>query len=66
MPVELFGNLTNKVFKLVDKLGGTVDFVDLMTRFTLDAIGLAGFGMIPAFNNISFKTYSTLNRYFRI
>lgn len=44
MPVELFGTLTHKLFKLMDNLGETVDYLDLMTRFTLDAIGLAGFG----------------------
>lgn len=44
MPIQLFGSLTNKLFKIMDEMDDTVDFVQLMTRFTLDAIGLAGFG----------------------
>lgn len=44
MPVELFATLTHKLFRTMDTMDSTVDFLDLMTRFTLDAIGLAGFG----------------------
>lgn len=46
MPVELFGNSANKLFTVMDGMDETVDFDDLMTRFTLDAIGLAGFGKV--------------------
>ena len=45
MPVELFGKLTQKVFNAI---GGaeseTINFHRMTERFTLDAIGLAGFG----------------------
>jgi hypothetical protein len=44
MPVELFGNQTVKLFQAIDKLDETVDWADLAQRFTLDIIGLAGFG----------------------
>lgn len=44
MPVELFTTLTHKLFKTMDTMDETVDFLDLTTRFALDAIGLAGFG----------------------
>lgn len=45
MPVELFGRLTHKLFKVIDSSpDGRVDFGDLVTRWTLDAIGLSGFG----------------------
>ncbi|KAI7884021.1 cytochrome P450 [Lichtheimia hyalospora FSU 10163] len=44
MPVELFGKLTQKVFNAI---GGaeseTINFHRMTERFTLDAIGLAGF-----------------------
>ncbi|KAI8140565.1 cytochrome P450 [Fennellomyces sp. T-0311] len=45
MPVELFGQLTQKLFAEIDlKNKSIVDFQNLMTRWTLDALGLAGFG----------------------
>ncbi|ORY96311.1 cytochrome P450 [Syncephalastrum racemosum] len=47
MPVELFGQLTHKLFKAMDSPDvdyEAVDFHDLMTRWTLSAIGSAGFG----------------------
>ncbi|GAB5591312.1 hypothetical protein Unana1_06212 [Umbelopsis nana] len=43
MPLELFGELTNALFRVMDTMDATVDFLELMTRFTLDAIGRAGF-----------------------
>jgi cholesterol 24(S)-hydroxylase len=45
MPVYLFGKLTQKLFDQVEQLGTTVDVPDLMERWTLDAIGKAGFGL---------------------
>jgi cytochrome P450 len=44
MPVQLFGTLTQELFRTMDKLGETVNWPDLTQRWTLDAIGLAGFG----------------------
>jgi cholesterol 24(S)-hydroxylase len=44
MPVEMFGKLTQKMFGVMDTMEKTVDVVDLMERWTLDAIGKAGFG----------------------
>ncbi|ORY96310.1 cytochrome P450 [Syncephalastrum racemosum] len=47
MPVELFGQLTHKLFKAMDSPDvdyDAVNFHDLMTRWTLSAIGIAGFG----------------------
>ncbi|KAF7723243.1 cytochrome P450-dit2 [Apophysomyces ossiformis] len=44
MPVELFGTLAQTLFKTMDRTGSTVDVPDLMERWTLDAIGKAGFG----------------------
>ncbi|KAG2219787.1 hypothetical protein INT45_008878 [Circinella minor] len=42
LPVKVFGNLTQTMFKVIDE--GPVDVTDLFTRLTLDAIGTAGFG----------------------
>ena len=45
MPVELFGRMSQKVFVQMDAcLDKPVDFYDMMRRFTLDCMGLAGFG----------------------
>jgi cholesterol 24(S)-hydroxylase len=44
MPVKLFGKLTQQLFQEIEKMGSTVDIPDLMGRWTLDAIGKAGFG----------------------
>lgn len=43
-PIQLFGKLTQDLFDRMDRLGETVDAHDLMERFTLEAIGRAGFG----------------------
>lgn len=46
MPVKIFGNLTLKMFKTMEDYDtNTIDVLDLFERLTLDAIGLAGFGM---------------------
>lgn len=44
MPVNLFGKLTQDMFKMIDALGETVSMSELLNRWTLDAIGKAGFG----------------------
>jgi cytochrome P450 len=44
MPVKLFGKLTQQLFQEIEKMGPTVDVPDLTERWTLDAIGKAGFG----------------------
>ncbi|KAI8877202.1 cytochrome P450 [Backusella circina FSU 941] len=44
MPVHLFGRLTQDLFQAMEMMESTVDWSDLMQRWTLDAIGLAGFG----------------------
>ncbi|KAG0181653.1 cytochrome P450-dit2 [Apophysomyces sp. BC1021] len=44
MPVKVFGGLTQQLFHTLEKEGtNNVDIVSLMERFTLDAIGQAGF-----------------------
>ncbi|KAI8143292.1 cytochrome P-450 cyp509A1 [Fennellomyces sp. T-0311] len=43
MPIDLFGSLAVKLFKVMDSLEGPIDFHDMMERWTLDAIGKAGF-----------------------
>jgi hypothetical protein len=43
LPVNLFGRLTLDLFNVIDATQ-TVDIADLMKRWTLDAIGNAGFG----------------------
>lgn len=44
MPVKMFGNLTQQLFEVMETMDDTVDAADLMERWTLDAIGKAGFG----------------------
>ncbi|KAI9485028.1 cytochrome P450 [Zychaea mexicana] len=44
MPIDLFGKLTLKLFNVMDEsLDKPINFPDMTTRWTLDAIGLAGF-----------------------
>ena len=43
-PIQLFGKLTQDLFSKMDKMAETVDVTDLMERWTLEAIGKAGFG----------------------
>ncbi|KAI8368533.1 cytochrome P450 [Blakeslea trispora] len=65
MPVNLFGNLTLDFFDIVDQSNGHVDFTDLIQRWTLDAIGRAGFGFdfkaIKEKNNDWVDTYNFIN-----
>jgi len=44
MPVKTFASLTSRMFEQIDKENGPVDVQSLLQRFTLDAIGLVGFG----------------------
>ncbi|KAI8146009.1 cytochrome P-450 cyp509A1, partial [Fennellomyces sp. T-0311] len=43
MPVDLFGNLALKLFKTIDSMKNPIEFHNMMERWTLDAIGKAGF-----------------------
>lgn len=44
MPVQKFGRLSQKLFTVMDQEQGAVNFHDLAQRWTLDAIGINGFG----------------------
>ncbi|KAI8329505.1 cytochrome P450 [Chlamydoabsidia padenii] len=45
MPITLFSSLTHKVFQVLDRTNETpIDATLLMGKFTLEAIGAAGFG----------------------
>ncbi|CAO3618725.1 unnamed protein product [Cunninghamella echinulata] len=45
MPLKLFSDLTNRLFKVIDgSSGDTLDVLSYMDRLTLDVIGKAGFG----------------------
>lgn len=44
MPVKLFGELTVEMFKVMETMGETINFSNLTERWTLDALGQAGFG----------------------
>ncbi|KAI8988312.1 cytochrome P450 [Mycotypha africana] len=44
MPITTFGELTIKMFEVINKEpGDTIDVLDLFERWTLDAIGITGF-----------------------
>ncbi|CAO3618182.1 unnamed protein product [Mucor hiemalis] len=43
MPVNLFGRLTQDMFRAMEQLGETINVSDMMERLTLDVIGKAGF-----------------------
>lgn len=46
MPVKVFGKLTVDMFKTMERMEtDIIEVTDLMTRWTLDAIGKAGFGL---------------------
>lgn len=44
MPVKLFGQLTQEMFVAMESMDEIINVTDLMQRWTLDAIGKAGFG----------------------
>jgi cytochrome P450 len=43
-PIQLFGKLAQDLFAKMDTMAETVEVTDLMERWTLQAIGKAGFG----------------------
>lgn len=49
MPVDLFGKLTKKMIYAMDQTKGPIEFHNMTSRITLDAIGLAGFGKCMIF-----------------
>ncbi|OBZ85840.1 hypothetical protein A0J61_06113 [Choanephora cucurbitarum] len=65
MPVNLFGKLTLDFFDVVDQSNEHVDFTDLIQRWTLEAIGKAGFGFdfnaIKKKDNVWVTTYNVIN-----
>lgn len=50
MPVKLFGRITQEMFVVMEDMGETIDVQNLMQRYTLEAIGKAGFGRILFFH----------------
>lgn len=45
MPVKTFGDLTIKMFQIIEhEQFESVDVLELFERWTLDAIGITGFG----------------------
>lgn len=64
MPVKLFGNLTLQMFKVMEDMDDVVNVSDLMERWTLDAIGKAGFGF--NFDAIQDRDSEWVVRYHRI
>ena len=55
MPVHLFGDLARKLFVELDKqLDTSIEFHEIMVRWTLDAIGIAGFGKAQ---HIQYRNY---------
>ncbi|KAI9251423.1 cytochrome P450 [Phascolomyces articulosus] len=62
MPVNLFGKLTLKLFNTIDaSIDKPINFPDMTTRWTLDAIGLAAFGF--NFNAICERDNTWVQRY---
>ncbi|ORY97909.1 cytochrome P-450 cyp509A1, partial [Syncephalastrum racemosum] len=65
MPVELFGRLSHKLFEVMDETGPVVNFENLTTRWTLDALGLAGFDFdfqaIVSESSPWVRTYESIN-----
>ncbi|KAI7894926.1 cytochrome P-450 cyp509A1 [Mucor mucedo] len=64
MPVKLFGRLTQDMFDVMETMGDTVDVSDLLHRWTLDAIGKAGFDF--DFNAIKDRNSEWACRYDKI
>jgi hypothetical protein len=51
MPIKTFGKLTIKMYNTMDQMDSdTIDVLDLFERWTLDAIGIAGFGKVDQLN----------------
>lgn len=49
LPVKLFGKITQELFVTMESMDETVNVSDLLLRWTLEAIGRAGFGMYSYF-----------------
>lgn len=64
MPINLFGKLAQELFKTMDSDHQVYNVSDLMERWTLDAIGKAGFGF--DFNAIQDKDNEWVHRYSRL
>ncbi|KAI9469994.1 MAG: cytochrome P450 [Benjaminiella poitrasii] len=66
MPVNLFGKLVVDLFEEIDKMKEPVDIPEIMERWTLDAIGKAGFGFdfnaIREKDNKWVKSYNKINK----
>ncbi|KAI9493596.1 cytochrome P450 [Zychaea mexicana] len=62
MPVHLFGDLTRKLFVELDKqLESPIEIHEVLERWTLDAIGIAGFDF--DFNSVADPTNEWVTRY---
>ncbi|KAI9257809.1 cytochrome P-450 cyp509A1 [Helicostylum pulchrum] len=61
MPVKLLGQLTQEMFKSMENKGKIFNVSDLTERWTLDALGIAGFGF--DFNSIHTKNSEWVHRY---
>ncbi|CDS03771.1 hypothetical protein LRAMOSA01172 [Lichtheimia ramosa] len=63
MPINIFGQVTHKLFKVMDDESqyGSIEVHDLMTRWTLDSLGLAAFGF--DFNAVQDKDNEWVSRY---
>ncbi|KAG2204329.1 hypothetical protein INT47_009371 [Mucor saturninus] len=64
MPVKLFGKLTQDMFKVMEGMGETIVITDLLERWTLDAIGKAGFDF--DFNALTDEKNEWVQRYSQI
>lgn len=53
MPIDLFGKLTKKMIYAMDQAKGPIEFHNMTSRITLDAIGLAGFGKCMIFGFVA-------------
>ncbi|KAI9476252.1 MAG: cytochrome P450 [Benjaminiella poitrasii] len=66
MPVKLFGQLTLELFDKMEELGDMINISDMMERWTLEAIGRAGFGFtfnaIREQDNPWVLTYNHINK----
>lgn len=61
VPIKLFGNLAQELFKSMETMDESVNFSDLMERWTLEVIGKAGFGF--EFNAIHDRDSEWVTRY---
>ncbi|KAI7893584.1 cytochrome P450 [Mucor mucedo] len=64
LPVKMFGKLTQDMIKVMDKMEGTINISDLLHRWTLEAIGKAGFDF--EFNAIKDRDSEWIIRYNKI